>query len=93
MQNIISGWQTATVFKDVRKLGSGRGQHGRPAPQGKPVKYTSIIKTKGRGPEKAILIAPESINKVNFRKLFTSGFLKKKDVCNGEYAKYCVKPA
>ena len=48
---------------------------------------------KVRGPEKAILIAPENINKVNFRKLFTSGFLKRKDVCNGTYAKYCIKPA
>ncbi len=93
VQNIISGWQTATVFKDVRKLAVIAANTAVDIIKGKPVKYTSIIKTKGRGPEKAILIAPESIDKTNFRKLFTSGFLKKKDVCNGEYAKYCVKPA
>ena len=93
IQNIISGWQTATVFKDVRKLAVVAANTAVALVKGQPVKYTSVVKTKGRGPEKAILIAPESINKVNFRKLFTSGFLKKKDVCNGEYAKYCVKPA
>jgi len=93
VQNIISGWQTATVFKDVRKLAVVAANTAVQLLKGQPVKATSVVKTKGRGPEKAILIAPESINKVNFRKLFTSGFLKKKDVCNGEYAKYCVKPA
>jgi len=93
VQNIISGWQTGTVFKDVRKLAVIAANTAVSLLKGQPVKYTSVVKTKGRGPEKAILIAPETINKVNFRKLFTSGFLKKKDVCNGEYAKYCVKPA
>jgi D-xylose transport system substrate-binding protein len=93
VQNIISGWQTATVFKDVRKLAVVAANTAVALVNGKPVKYTSVVTTKGRGPEKAILIAPENINKANFRKLFTSGFLKKKDVCNGTYAKYCVKPA
>src|SRR3954452_9000016 len=93
VQNIISGWQTATVFKDVRKLAVVAANTAVQLLKGQPVKATSVVKTKGRGPEKAILIAPESINKVNFRKLFTSGFLKKKDVGNGEYAKYGVKPA
>jgi len=40
-----------------------------------------------------IRLTPETITKANFRMLFTSGFLKKKDVCNGTYAKYCIKPA
>ena len=93
VQNIISGWQTATVFKDVRKLAVVAANTAVALVNGKPVKYTSVVTTKGRGPEKAILIAPENINKVNFRKLFTSGFLKRKDVCNGTYAKYCIKPA
>jgi D-xylose transport system substrate-binding protein len=93
VQNIISGYQSATVFKDVRKLAVVAANAAVQLLKGKPVKYTTTVKTKGRGPEKAILIAPESINKVNFRKLFTSGFLTKKSVCNGEYAKYCVKPA
>ncbi len=92
IQNIIAGGQTATVFKDVRKLAVVAANAAVQLLKGQPVKYTSIIKTKGRGPEKAILIAPESIDSKNFRKLFTSGFLTKKSVCNGVYVKYCVKP-
>jgi D-xylose transport system substrate-binding protein len=37
----------------------------------------------------AVLIKPVSITKSNYTQLFTSGFLKKSDVCNGAYAKYC----
>ena len=37
----------------------------------------------------AVLIKPVSITKSNYTQLFTSGFLKKSDVCNGAYAKCC----
>jgi ABC-type xylose transport system substrate-binding protein len=37
----------------------------------------------------AVLIKPVSITKSNYKLLFTQGFLKKSDVCNGAYAKYC----
>ena len=36
-----------------------------------------------------ILIPPQSITKANYKLLFTSGFLKKSDVCNGTFTKYC----
>ncbi len=39
--------------------------------------------------EKAYLIPPQSITKANYKLLFTSGFLKKADVCNGTYTQYC----
>jgi hypothetical protein len=29
------------------------------------------------------------ITKANYKLLFTDGFLKRKQVCNGVYAKYC----
>ena len=49
-------------------------------PGGKPAKLPAYI------------IPPVSIDKTNFRQLF-NGYLKKSNVCKGEYAKYCVKPA
>ena len=88
-QNIISGWQTMTVFKDVRKLAVAAAADAVALLKGQPLKTTGKIKTKGRGLEPAYLIAPQSITKANYKLLFTSGFLKKKDVCNGTYAKYC----
>jgi D-xylose transport system substrate-binding protein len=89
VQNIISGWQTMTVFKDVRKLAAAAAAAAVDIVKGKPVPTTGKVTTKGRGIEPAFLIAPQSITKANYKILFTSGFLKKSDVCNGVYAKYC----
>ena len=89
VQNIISGWQTMTVFKDVRILATKTAQAAVRIVKGQKVPTTGTVKTKGRSVEPAFLIAPQSITKANYTILFTSGFLKKSDVCNGEYAQYC----
>jgi D-xylose transport system substrate-binding protein len=89
IQNIISGWQTMSVFKDVRKLAAAAATAAVDIVNGKPFPTTGTVKTKGRSAEKAYLIAPQSITKANYKLLFTDGFLKRKQVCNGVYAKYC----
>ena len=89
VQNIISGWQTMTVWKDVRKLATATAGAAIKILKGQKPPTTGVIKTKGRGPEKAYLIAPQAITKANYQVLFTSGFLKRSDVCNGEYKQYC----
>jgi hypothetical protein len=38
---------------------------------------------------KSILLKPIWITKANYKFLFTDGALKKSQVCNGIYAKYC----
>jgi D-xylose transport system substrate-binding protein len=89
VQNIISGWQTMTVFKDVRKLAKAAAAAAVDVVKGKAVPTTGKVTTKGRSKEPAYLIAPQSITKSNYKLLFSSGFLKKGDVCNGVYTKYC----
>jgi len=89
VQNIISGWQSMTVFKDVRKLATVAAKAAVQIVKGQKLTTTGTIKTKGRGPEPTILIAPQSITKANYKLLFTSGFLKKGDVCNGSFSKFC----
>ena len=89
VQNIISGWQTMTVFKDVRKLAAAAAKAAIAIVKGQPVPTTGTVKTKGRSVEPAYLIPPQSITKANYKLLFTSGFLKKSAVCNGIYTKYC----
>jgi len=89
VQNIISGWQTMTVFKDVRKLATATAKAAIAISKGQKPPTTGTVKTKGRSVEPAYLIAPQTITKANYKLLFTSGFLKKRDVCNGTYAKYC----
>ena len=89
VQNIISGWQTMTVFKDVRKLATATAGAAIKILKGQKPPVTGTVKTKGRSAEPAYLIPPQTINKSNYQILFTSGFLKRSDVCNGEYKQYC----
>ncbi len=89
VQNIISGWQTMTVFKDVRKLATATAGAAVKIIKGQKVPTTGKVKTKGRSLEPAYLIAPQSITKNNWTILTKSGFLKKKDICSGVYKQYC----
>jgi D-xylose transport system substrate-binding protein len=89
VQNIISGWQSMTVFKDIRKLATATAAAAIKLAKGQKPATTGTVKTKGRSAEPAYLIPPQAITKSNYKLLFTSGFLKRSDVCNGTYAKYC----
>jgi D-xylose transport system substrate-binding protein len=89
VQNVISGWQTATVFKDVRKLATATANAAVAIIRGRKPPTTGFVTTKGRSREPAYLIPPESITKANWRKLVTSGFLKRSEICSGEFRKFC----
>jgi D-xylose transport system substrate-binding protein len=89
VQNIISGWQTMTVFKDVRILATKTAQAAVKLVKGQKPPTTGFVTTKGRSKEPAFLIPPQSITKANWKVLVAGGFLKKKDLCNGTYAQYC----
>jgi D-xylose transport system substrate-binding protein len=89
VQNIISGWQTMTVFKDVRILATKTAQAAVRIVKGQKPPTTGFVTTKGRSREPAYLIPPQSITKANWRLLVSGGFLKKADICSGEFAKYC----
>jgi D-xylose transport system substrate-binding protein len=89
VQNIISGWQSMTVFKDVRKLATAAAAAAVAIVKGQKPKTTGTVRTKGRSVEPAYLIAPQSITKANYKLLFTGGFLKRSEVCNGQFAKFC----
>ncbi len=89
VQNIISGWQTMTVWKDVRKLATATAQAAVKIVKGQKPPTTGFVTTKGRSKEPAYLIAPQAITKANWKVLVSSGFLKRGDICNGKYAKYC----
>jgi D-xylose transport system substrate-binding protein len=89
VQNIISGWQTMTVWKDVRKLATATAQAAVKIVKGQKPPTTGTVKTKGRSIEPAYLIAPQAITKANWKVLVSSGFLKRGDICNGKYTQYC----
>lgn len=89
VQNIISGWQTSTPWKDQRKLAAVTAAAAIKIARGKKPPTTGKVKTKGRGLEPAYLISPVQITKANWKQLITSGYYKRGEICNGEYAQYC----
>ena len=88
VQNIISGWQTMTVWKDTRVLAKAAAKSAIQLLKGQKLTTTGTVKN-GSKREPASLIPPVSITKANWRQLYTSGFMKKTDICNGTYKKYC----
>lgn len=89
VQNIISGWQTSTPWKDQRKLAAATAAAAIRIARGQKPPTTGTVRTKGRGLEPAYLIAPQQITKANWRQLITSGYYKRSEICSGEFRKFC----
>ena len=87
VQNIISGWQTMTVWKDTRKLAKASAEAAIALTKGQTPKTTGTV-ANGNKRLPAYIIPPVSITKANYKQLF-NGYLKKSKVCVGQYAKYC----
>jgi D-xylose transport system substrate-binding protein len=88
VQNIISGWQTMTVWKDTRKLATASANAAIALSKGQTPKTTGTVKN-GSKRLPAFIIPPQSITKANYKVLFTAGYLKPSKVCVGEFKKYC----
>ena len=88
LQYIISGWQTMTVWKDTRVLAKAAAAEAVDLLKGKPLKTTGTVPN-GAKKEPAFIIPPVMLTKSNWTQIYKSGFIKKSDVCNGSFAKYC----
>ena len=88
VQNIISGWQTMTVWKDTRKLATASVAAAVAYLNGKQPKRTGTVANKGKKLP-AFIIPPQYISKANYEVLFRAGYLKRSNVCRGEYARFC----
>ena len=88
VQNIISGWQTMTVWKDTRKLATASAAAAIALSKGQKPKTTGTVKN-GSKRLPAYIIPPQSITKANYKVLFTAKYLKRGEVCRGEFAKFC----
>jgi D-xylose transport system substrate-binding protein len=88
IQNIISGWQTMTVWKDTRKLATVSAAAAIALAKGGTPKTTGTVKN-GSKKLPAYIIPPQSITKANYKILFTANYLKKGEICVGAYKQYC----
>jgi D-xylose transport system substrate-binding protein len=84
VQFILAGWQTGTVYKSVRAEAAAAARVAINILKHKPVKTNAKVSG-----TKSILLTPVWINKNNYKLLFREGFLKRSQVCVGNYAKYC----
>jgi D-xylose transport system substrate-binding protein len=85
VQFILAGWQSGTVYKSVRKEANAAAAAAIAIVKGKKVPG---VNGKVSGTP-SILLTPVWITKANYKLLFKEGFLKRGQVCNGQYAKYC----
>jgi D-xylose transport system substrate-binding protein len=85
VQFILAGWQTGTVYKSVRKEANAAAAAAIAMVKGKKVPGVNG-KVSGT---KSILLTPVWVTKKNYTLLFKEGFLKKSQVCTGDYKKYC----
>jgi D-xylose transport system substrate-binding protein len=85
VQFILAGWQSGTVYKSVRKEANAAAAAAVAIVKGKKVPGVNA-KVSGT---KSILLTPVWVTKGNYKLLFKEGFLKRSQVCNGQYAKYC----
>ena len=87
-QNIISGWQTGTVYKPVPLQAAAAAKaavallHGK-----KPA--TTTTRNNGKKNVPTVALPVTWITKSNVNKLYADKFIAKKDVCVGEFKKYC----
>jgi D-xylose transport system substrate-binding protein len=88
VQNIISGWQTMTVYKQVPKEANAAAKAAVQLLKGKKLTANAKVKNKGKNMP-AVLIKPLSITKKNYKILFKEKFLKKSEVCVGDFKKFC----
>jgi D-xylose transport system substrate-binding protein len=85
VQFILAGWQTGTVYKSVRKEANAAAAAAIAL-----IKHKKVPGVNGKvSGTKSILLVPVWITKANYKLLFKEGFLKKSQVCVGQYAKYC----
>jgi D-xylose transport system substrate-binding protein len=89
VQYILAGWQTGTVYKSVRL------EANTAAAAAIAILLHHKVKTNAKvSGTKSILLTPVWITKAksgphSYKILFKQGFLKKSQVCTGQYAQYC----
>ena len=88
VQNIISGWQTGTVYKYVPSEANAAAAAAVALIKGK-VPKSNGYRLNGKKKEPTLALPVIWITKANYTRLFTDKFLKKSDVCVGTFKQYC----
>jgi D-xylose transport system substrate-binding protein len=89
VQNILSGYQSGTVYKSIKAEADAAAALAISLIKGtKPAGVNGAVND-GKRNVPSVLLKPVWITKANYNILFKEGFLKKGEVCRGAYAQYC----
>ena len=87
-QNIIAGWQTGTVYKPVPLQANAAAAAAIALLRGqKPA--TTTTRNNGKKNVPTVALPVTWITKKNVNTLYKDKFIKRSDVCVGEYKQYC----
>ena len=89
VQNIISGWQTMTVYKYVPDEVNAAAKAAVALLRHKKIPGVNGFRKNGSKKEPTVQLPVVSITKKNYTRLFKDKFLKKSDVCVGEFQQFC----
>jgi D-xylose transport system substrate-binding protein len=88
IQYILAGWQSGTVYKYVPDEANAAAAAAIALLKGQKPK-TNTVRKNGAKNEPTLALPVIWITKANYKRLFTDKFLKRSQVCIGQYAKYC----
>jgi D-xylose transport system substrate-binding protein len=89
VQYILAGWQSGTVYKAVKAEAAAAARVATQLIKGQKVTGVNAKSNNKVRQVPSILLKPVWITKANYKLLFKDGFLKRSQVCNGVYKKYC----
>jgi D-xylose transport system substrate-binding protein len=88
VQYILAGWQSGTVYKYVPLEANAVAAAAVALLHGKTPKSNGF-RLNGKKKEPTLTLPVQWITKKNYKQLFTQGWLKRSEVCIGQYKKYC----
>ncbi|MBV8064189.1 MAG: substrate-binding domain-containing protein [Actinobacteria bacterium] len=88
VQYILAGWQSGTVYKFVPDEANAAAAAAVALLKGQTPKSNGF-RLNGKAKEPTLALPVQWITKSNYKQLFTQGWLKKSEVCVGQYAQYC----
>jgi D-xylose transport system substrate-binding protein len=91
LQNVLSGDQCMTVYKAIKQEADGAAELAVALAKNQTVSGLGSVKDTESGKDvPAKLLVPVAIYKDNVKDVVTDGFVKKEELCKGDFAKLCT---
>ena len=89
VQYILAGWQSGTVYKDIKAEANAAAKAAAQLIKGQKVTGVNAKTNNNVRNVPSIYLTPTWVTKKNYTLLFKAGAVKRSQVCIGVYKKYC----